>query len=681
MSIFYRTTRPYWLMCASMLTLSLPAAALAEDAAASSEALQPEDEFEITSDPTADEAETTQTVAENAIAQSNDAFGRQVGSERTGLYSSREVRGFNPVDAGNVRLEALYYDQVNSLSPRLASSSTIRVGIATLGYAFPAPTGLVDYGLRKASFDRSLTVDVSRRERGHEGFGYDLRLGGIAPGVGLFSGGYYRASQSDDSSRAHRANVGFALSYDPKAETEVLAFASLGGVRDNEARPVIFVAGDALPPEIERFRFLGQDWADNASDTLDGGLIVRAPLGQDLRIESGAFFSGKRDLSRFSDLMTGVTADGGIGERAIIASPRSFDRSFSGEVRLVQEFSLIGRAQQVSVSLRGRDRLRSFGGSQRIALGPGSLFVHDERPEPVFDLGETNRDKVRQLFAGIAWSGTLTRFLRFDLGASAIDYTKTVDYADPATAQVATGAKPIAWNGALALALTSRLTLFGALARGMEEADVAPDRAVNRAEAPAAINTRQEELVVRYDPDDAVTLLLGAFRISKPYYNLDTSLRYRLLGTIVNEGLEFSAIARPVAGMTLLGGAVLSDPSLSGEAVDEGLIGTRPVGQPKLRMTGNFDWRLDRGTSPFSFDFTLDHKGARPVTPLGTLFVGADTTLDLGMRYRFSLGGADMVLRVRGENVLNAYGWDVSSSGALTYSSARTVQFQLYAEF
>ncbi|MEN7538638.1 TonB-dependent receptor domain-containing protein [Aurantiacibacter flavus] len=680
MSITYRTTRLCWLRCASVLALSLPAPAFAEDTVEATQD-QPEEDYPIAAAPTADEEETTQTVAENAIAQSNDAFGRQVGSERTGLYSSREVRGFNPVDAGNVRLEALYYDQVNGLSPRINSSSTIRVGIATLGYAFPAPTGLVDYGLRKAAFDRSLTVDVSRRERGHEGFGYDLRLGGIAPGVGLFSGGYYRASQSDDSSRAHRANAGFVLSYDPKAETEVLTFASVGGVRDDEARSMIFMAGDALPPEIERFRFLGQGWADNESNTLDGGLIVRAPLSPDLRLESGAFFSGKRDLSRFSDLMTGVTADGAIAERAIIASPSSFDRSLSGELRLVQKFALLGHAQQLSASLRGRDRLRTFGGSQRISLGAGSLFVHDQRPEPQFAFGDTNRDKVRQFFTGIAWSGALTRFLRFDLGASAIDYTKTVDYAAADTPDVATGAKPIAWNGSLALALTKRLTLFGALARGMEEADVAPDLAVNRAEAPAAINTRQEELVVRYDPDDAVTLLLGAFRISKPYYNLDTALRYRLLGTVVNEGLEFSAIARPVSGMTLLGGAVLSEPALSGEAVDEGLIGTRPVGQPKVRMTGNFDWRLDQGTSPFSFDFTLDHKGSRPVNALGTLMVGAETTLDLGMRYRFNLGDADMVLRVRGENVLNAYGWNVSSSGALTYISARTVQFQLYAEF
>ena len=53
----------------------------------------------------------------------------------------------NPVDAGNVRLEGLYFDQVDRLSSRLSDSNTIRVGPAALRYPFPAPTGLVDYAL------------------------------------------------------------------------------------------------------------------------------------------------------------------------------------------------------------------------------------------------------------------------------------------------------------------------------------------------------------------------------------------------------------------------------------------------------------------------------------------------------------------------------------------------------
>ena len=73
-----------------------------------------------------------QRAGDNAATQSSDAFGRSVGSEKTGLYNSEDVRGFNPVDAGNVRLEGLYFDQVERISSRLVDGNAIRVGAAAL---------------------------------------------------------------------------------------------------------------------------------------------------------------------------------------------------------------------------------------------------------------------------------------------------------------------------------------------------------------------------------------------------------------------------------------------------------------------------------------------------------------------------------------------------------------------
>lgn len=96
-----------------------------------------------------------QRAGENAATQSSDAFGRSVGSERTGLYNNEDVRGFNPVDAGNVRLEGLYFDQVERISSRIVDGNTIRVGAAALRYPFPAPTGLVDYNLTQPGKDAS----------------------------------------------------------------------------------------------------------------------------------------------------------------------------------------------------------------------------------------------------------------------------------------------------------------------------------------------------------------------------------------------------------------------------------------------------------------------------------------------------------------------------------------------
>src|SRR5689334_22068671 len=91
----------------------------------------------------------TLALAEPAMAQAEDAFGTSVGDSAIGIYSESDVRGFSPTDAGNLRIEGLYYDQQGTLTPRIEQGSTIRVGISAQSYAFPAPTGIADFGLRK----------------------------------------------------------------------------------------------------------------------------------------------------------------------------------------------------------------------------------------------------------------------------------------------------------------------------------------------------------------------------------------------------------------------------------------------------------------------------------------------------------------------------------------------------
>src|SRR5215472_12217587 len=91
-----------------------------------------------------------QHAADNPVASAEDAFGLTLGLESIGMYSPGQVRGFSPQTAGNVRIDGLYFDQQGALSNRVIEGSTIRVGISAIGYAFPAPTGIVDYQLRRA---------------------------------------------------------------------------------------------------------------------------------------------------------------------------------------------------------------------------------------------------------------------------------------------------------------------------------------------------------------------------------------------------------------------------------------------------------------------------------------------------------------------------------------------------
>lgn len=69
-----------------------------------------------------------QHAEQNAATQPDDAFGRAIGTERSGLYTGSEVRGFNPSEAGNIRLNGLYFDLVNLVSARLIEGLTVRFG-------------------------------------------------------------------------------------------------------------------------------------------------------------------------------------------------------------------------------------------------------------------------------------------------------------------------------------------------------------------------------------------------------------------------------------------------------------------------------------------------------------------------------------------------------------------------
>src|SRR4028119_2371705 len=89
-----------------------------------------------------------QRTGENAVASAQDAFGTSVGNERVGLYSPGSARGFSPIQAGNLRINGMYFDIQGDLNDRLISGSNVRVGLTAQSYPFPAPSGVADYSLR-----------------------------------------------------------------------------------------------------------------------------------------------------------------------------------------------------------------------------------------------------------------------------------------------------------------------------------------------------------------------------------------------------------------------------------------------------------------------------------------------------------------------------------------------------
>lgn len=612
-----------------------------------------------------------QRVDENAALDAEDAFGSNIGGEGLGIYSPTDVRGSSPTDAGNVRLEGLYVDRQTELTSRLVGGNRIRIGPSALGYAFPAPSGIADYRIRAAGDDAVLSIAAKGDSFGGwlvEGdalLPFAGRTLGLAAGVGFYRNQYAFRNSNDVLSNS------VSLVWRPNDATEIKPFWSRVGVDDEEAYPIMIGDGQSLPARTTRRRFLGQDWADYEVERVTYGGLGRTRFG-DFTLRGGVFRSANITTEGYT-LLLDAAPPGTLAARTVIANPRRSNASTSGEINIARPFVTGKVRHELLFTIRARSQQRFYGGSDRQSLAPAPFDETRAVPRPVFTFGPRTEDRVRQWTAGLAWQARIDGLGRLNLGLQRSDYRKSVT--TPNGALPVSRAKPWLFNIAAEVELTPRLALYGGMTRGLEESDVAPETAVNRDEAPPAIRTRQIDAGLRWQAG-AMTLIAGGFEIEKPYYGLDRANIFRRLGTVTHRGVEASLSGSPFDGLTLVAGGVLLDAKLAGEEVADGGIGRRPIGTPSRSLIGNIDWRLP-GHPALSFDLAVEHSGRRYADAANHVRVPARTTVDLGARYRFKLGGLPAVLRVQATNLLNTYGWDVEGNNAFAYIPSRQVMARI----
>lgn len=612
---------------------------------------------------------------DNAITNADDAFGQSVGNERVGLYGADDVRGFSPTEAGNARIEGLYFVQASSPGGRAISGNTIRVGLSAQGYPFPAPTGIVDYTLFRNFGGLGGNI---RLEYGQYGSPILLADGQLPLGddAGVTLSLNLREQERHEGGRANNLGLGATAALRPWEGAQIIAFASEFRFWQDPAPPVSFPDGDYLPPKYKRRELLSQPWAlrDNSNSLF--GAVAKLPFG-DWRVDAGIFQSGRRVPETYSDLFTRLRPDGTTPARVIVANGNNRHDETSGEVRLTRSFVTGQVAHKLMASARGRSGDRVFGGPQRINLGESTLLAPDFRDPPAITLGADNIDRVRQGSLGLAWSATAPGRFSIDASVTQWRYRKDVDFGLPTREDVLVRDTPTTGSLTGSVFLTRDLVLFGGHVRGFEEALVAPEVAVNQGDAPPALRTRQSDIGIRYAFPGNIRLVAALFTISKPYFNLDQNQVFRELGSNTNRGAELSLAGQVLPGLNIVAGAVLLDSQVTSPLVDAGVIGSRPIGTARRRMIFDADWRLDGGTSPFSFDISVNGLSAQVGNAAGTLLAPANTTVDLGMRYRFTIGSITALLRGQVFNIANSYGWTVSSSGAFQYRPRRHASLAL----
>ncbi|MGD9810557.1 MAG: hypothetical protein AB7U35_04370 [Sphingobium sp.] len=623
---------------------------------------------------------SAQRTEDNAVTSAEDAFGVTVGSESIGLYNSREVRGFSPEDAGNIRLEGLYASIEGNPNSSLQQGSTVRVGMSALGYPFPAPTGIVDYRMLMPGGETALSVVTERGTFGR----FSLELEGEMPIVGdtlgLAAGTTVKNVVDIPGQDFLFANFAIIPRWRPSGRFELIPFYSWSW-RVEDSKPTIFVAGNSLPPTVGKGTFV-QKWADLKRNQEAYGAISRFDMGGDTTLRAGLFRStwvlnrSHTDFFRNTDSV-------GVADHSVVANPEQRRVAWSGEARLSKQWRGSKSANVVHLMFRGRTGRNRYGGSDSVSLGKATIGAVPQLPKPQFNFRPQRHDKVTQYAAGIGYEGRWRSIGEINLGLQRAKYMRT-SVSQGGLAERITSTSWL-YNMLAAINLTGKLAAYASYTKGLEENGTAPDSASNRGEPLPAVLTSQREAGLRYRPFPDVTVIAGFFDLKKPYYNLDSSGAFARLGTLRTRGVELSVAGKLMQGLNFVAGAALMDPVVEGQAVKSGVVGKYPASRTRTLVKLNLDYRPPFWEA-FSVDLGVDYKARiaaslRPDSVTGKqLFLPARTEITLGSRYRFGIGGVASVLRVEVENLTDRRGWEATPSGGFHMHAPRRATVRLTAD-
>ncbi|MDX2225032.1 MAG: hypothetical protein SFV21_19910, partial [Rhodospirillaceae bacterium] len=622
-----------------------------------------------------------QRTAENAVAEAEDAFGSAVGTEVIGLYTSTSARGFSPTQAGNLRIDGLYFDQAAALNARLLRGSSVHVGISAQGYPFPAPTGVVDFDLRVPG-ERPVTSLVVTHgalfSYDRTALEVDTQLP-IVPGVFSLGGGatFNRNAAHEVAVGDENYNGAVVGHFTPGDDIALTAFWS--GLKTDAVdgdRPKI-ILGNNAPPRFRADQMTSPAWLAFGFRQFNAGAYGSVADLAGWTVRAGAFRSINKTPRSFTAFLFN-TDTLGQGDYAIEQTPPRFTKSLSGEVRASRPWTEGPRRHTVHLTARGRNRDATFGGGQTLRFGRAALGAFPDLALPTFVTGERTGSETHQFTGGLGYEGIWSRVGQLSLAAQKTDYKRTL--VRPGAGPVVGRSAPWLYNGAAAAYLSPRLAAYAGYTRGLEELGAAPFNAVNRDEAVPAQLTRQVDAGVRYQFTPKLQFVAGAFQIDKPYFGLDRVNVFRPLGDIRHRGLEFSLAGPLTDTLTVVAGAVLLRARISDETAALGASRLTAVGPIPRLVRVNLQYRPP-GVAGLVLDAKVESLSSRVVTVNNAFRTGATLTVDAGARYTTTVAGTPVRFRLQALNLANANGITPQPSGQIAPFEARRVELSVAADF
>lgn len=613
------------------------------------------------------------TGQDNAVSNAADAFGERAGIEQSGLYTESQVRGFDLNDSGAYRIDEAYFSRAQALDDTILAGVSVRVGVSAARLPYPAPSGVVNYRLREAGPVNELRLSAGLRD-----FGTKLLQGDLSLRAGAFSvaGGViwrpdWRLARGE---RGSARNGGVVVGWDVAPGHRLRLFGSVND-RDYDGDYAIIPTAGAIPPDSRILHQYSPGWARTIGTTINLGLLYRGEI-HGFTVDASAFRS-KFSLDNADNTLISADAEGNATAVTLRTPARDYRVADTGEIRLARAFDTGDFGNQITLAARGRHTVTELATSLAIPLGAFDLATGDppegiERPWS----GTRGEDVVRQYSVSAGYALTWRDRVQLRFGVHRTRYDKTVRSTSGVTSERISNTTD--YNISAVVNLTSRFALFGSWVTGLEESGSAPASATNREEVLPPVQTEQFELGARYAVTPRLTLIGALFQVSKPTPGFRGDGSFGLVGEVRHRGFETSIAGQVDDATRVVAGLVAFDSDVTGPLVDAGIVGGTAAGISQFVVNANVERRL---SDSLSVDAGFSHLGERWADTANTFRAPAVTTLNLGARGRFRLGGRPAELRVLASNITGTGGYLAAPSGLLTPVSPRTVRAVLTVAF
>ena len=617
-----------------------------------------------------------QRSSEDAVAEALDAFGSTVGREAIGLYNAMSARGFSPTQAGNLRIDGFYFDEGATMGPvtRIVRGSSVHVGIASQGYLFPAPTGVVDYQLRTPGNEPVGSVLVGYNSDGNVAYNEnDLQLPVIRDVLSVGAGIGYTANQNFYSaSQSNEWTAGGLARWQPSASLEVTPFWGMTSHKEYGEKPTVYIDDDGIPSyrPIDKGP---EPWTRSSFVSSTFGTIARWSFAEGWQLAGAVFRALFAAPNTYAPLLLNVNRDK-IGDYQITALPPTSSGATSGELRLSRLLSTTHVRNSFTLRLTGRDSNIESADGDTIDLGPGMSTAVPQVPMPVFNPGPKTDVRAVQFVPGFAYQALWQNVGQLSTGVQKVFYHRSVEA--PGILPSSDRNTPWLYNAAAAAFLPHGLVAYASYTRGFEEIGTAPLNAVNRNEPVPAQLTLQVDGGLKYQLLPRLALVAGVFEIKKPYFNLDLSNVFRHVGSTSNRGAEFSLTGDLTSRLNVVAGFVWIDPRVQYQSgTVAGPINAVAIGPVPGTLSVYFQYH-PAFASGVILGATIQTLSSR-YADYPTLNVSSVTQFGLDVHYHTHLFGRNATFWLQAENIGNPNSVNLFSSGEIQEFEPRRLELSL----